>query len=73
MIPMTAQKHEFHVGDRAIYRFGQSDVPVEVIEEVGPVGRDRALHVRVLMFLTDTDPMDITVPEADLRRTDTAA
>lgn len=65
---MSAGHETFRVGDRAVYRFGPSDVPVEVIEERGPVGYQDERLVRVLMYLTDTEPVDITVREADLRR-----
>lgn len=70
---MTTGEPSFHVGDRALYRFGPSDVQVEVIEERGPVGYHGARLVRVLLFLTDTDPVEITVPESDLRNVTSAA
>jgi hypothetical protein len=63
----------FRVGDRAFYRFGPTDVPAEVIEERGPVGFHGARLVRVRLALTDTDPVEITVPEADLRTVPSAA
>jgi hypothetical protein len=64
---MAGSGHAFHVGDHALYRFGPTDVPAEVIEERGAVGFHGARLVRIRLALTDTDPVDITVPEADLR------
>ena len=70
---MATRDHAFHVGDRALYRFGPTDVPAEVIEERGPVGYHGARLVRVRLGLTDTEPVEITVPEADLRAISSAA
>lgn len=70
---MATREHSFHVGDRALYRFGPTDVEVEVIEQRGPVGHHGARLVRVLLLLTDTDPVEITVAEADLREMHSAA
>ncbi len=71
--PMTAREHAFHVGDRALYRFGPTDVPAEVIEERGPVGYLGARLVRVRLHLTDSDPVDMTVAETDLQAATSAA
>jgi hypothetical protein len=71
--PMATREHAFHVGDRALYRFGPTDVPAEVIEERGPVGYHGARLVRIRLALTDADPVELTIPEADLRPHHSAA
>jgi hypothetical protein len=65
--------HAFHVGDRALYRLGPTEVPAEVIEERGAVGYHGARLVRVRLDLTDADPVEITVPELELRADTSAA
>ena len=70
---MTTEANAFHVGDRALWRFGPTDVPVEVLEERGPIGYHGAVLVFVRLELTDSDPVEITVRESELRRDTSAA
>ena len=72
VVHMAPREHTFHVGDRALYHFGPTEVPAEVIEERGPVGYHGARLVRIRLLLTDADPVEVTVAEQDLRSTSAA-
>ena len=73
MRSMGTAEHAFHVGDRALYRFGSEDVEVEVIEERGPIGVHGGRVVRVRLPLTDTEPVEFSVAESRLRLVSPAA
>jgi hypothetical protein len=68
-----ANEQVFHEGDHALYRVGSEDVEVEVIEERGPLGVRGARLVRIRLPLADTDPVELTVSEDDLRAASPAA
>jgi hypothetical protein len=70
---VAASEHVFHVGDRALYRFGDQDVEVEVVEERGPIGVHGSRVVRVRLPLMAAEPVEFSVAEARLRQTASAA
>ncbi len=63
----------FAVGDRALLRYGREDVEVEVIEDRGPIGLHGRRLLRVRMSVTASDPIEIEVPEVELRSSTLAA
>ena len=73
MKDMASRERAFHVGDHALYRFGPQDVEVEVIEERGPLGLRGSRLLRVRLPLADTEAVELTVSEDDLRTVTSAA
>jgi hypothetical protein len=67
------ERPAFHVGDRALLQYGREDVEVEVIEDRGPIGLRGRRLVRIRMLVTGSDPIELEVAEAELRRVVRAA
>lgn len=60
-------EHVFHEGDHALYRLGNGDVEVEVIEERGPIGMNGRRLVRVRMPVVASEPVEFEIAEAELQ------
>lgn len=71
----TARPAKFRVGDWAVWTAGQSRNPVQIVEDVGPVGRSGERYYRYRSFPTPDDPMESEMAERylELARPDEAA
>lgn len=65
-VVVVTSEHVFREGDHALYRLGNTDVEVEVIEERGPIGMNGRRLVRVRMPVVASEAVEFEIAEAEL-------
>ncbi len=63
----TSRQGGFRVGDHVLVEFGGKDVSALIIEDRGEIGAGGRRPLRVQIPLTDTEPLELESPEAELR------